>query len=256
MKAWKDLKSVAVPACLEDRPTDARGYPIPCNVMMPSDPSAPVDFRIIDVERAEQLARKMRCALSGKPLRGDMVFVGGPQSALNGLYLDGPSLPDAAEYALRVCPFLAAPKFGYATAVPGTTVHPEVSTSRPDLFVAVRVNGFARADMPSGAKGFHVAGRQGTTISLWKEGEPYVLDDKDLAQVEIRILAARLASTDIHTFTAHWMYETPISAVTPQQRTWAKTANYVGMYTPSSPTGRAPATRDMLKSWAEKYGDK
>lgn len=67
-------------------------------------------FTINDVKRVNLCVRKRLCAICGKRM-GDWVwFVGGSRCFLHtrGAFLDPPTHNECAEYALAVCPFLAA----------------------------------------------------------------------------------------------------------------------------------------------------
>jgi hypothetical protein len=96
---------------------DARGYPIPYLVLI--DRSGLPQFTINDQERAAECDRKGLCAICGKRLERTrsgkrvMWFVGGSRAFLHpaGAFLDPPMHHDCAEYALRVCPFLAARRY-------------------------------------------------------------------------------------------------------------------------------------------------
>lgn len=138
MKAWTDLKSIALPKCMEHLERDERGYPIPFNVMR--NRNGKPDFRVIDPQKWGECVIYRLCALTGLPIGDDVAFVGGPMSIQSRLFTDAGMLPAAAEYAIQVCPFLAAPSFSYATKANGmlagepVVVNPSVSTTRPERF--------------------------------------------------------------------------------------------------------------------------
>lgn len=138
MKAWTDLKSIATPECMQHLGKDARGYPIPYNVTR--DKKGKPDFRVMDPVKWGDCVVYRKCALTGLPLGDDIAFVGGPMSMQSRLFADAGMLPEAAEYALQVCPFLAAPNFSYAEVGGGklrgeaVRVDPAVSTTRPERF--------------------------------------------------------------------------------------------------------------------------
>ena len=61
--------------------------------------------------------------------------MGGPLSIENRFFTDLPMHRDCASYALKVCPFLAAPSFAYSQKLPdGTVASENVSVNRPDRF--------------------------------------------------------------------------------------------------------------------------
>lgn len=136
MKAWRDLSQVPMPDSIAALPRDERGYPIPFNVVV--DANGKPDFRIIDENKAATAMLTGRCALCGGDLIGNAAFVGGPRSINAHLFADGPMHPECAEYAVQVCPMIAAPKFSYTekTAPDGYEIANirEVSTQRPEVF--------------------------------------------------------------------------------------------------------------------------
>ena len=137
MKTWRDLKSIAIPHDLESRPRDARGYPIPVAVVI--DANGKPDFRVTDQTMWVRLLRERRCHMCGGPLQRSLTFVGGPASMRSRCFTDGPMHDECAQYALQVCPFLAAPSFAYARASPKVegreiVVNEAMSTERPAYF--------------------------------------------------------------------------------------------------------------------------
>jgi hypothetical protein len=136
MKAWVDLKTVKLPLHMKALPRDARGYPVPWIAAVGSDGRA--DFRVIDKAKTMEALTNRRCAICGKVMLA-AYFVGGPLSMRNRLFNDPPMHKDCAEYALKVCPFLAAPSFAYSRKTPDVdgmevTVDPGMSEDRPEVF--------------------------------------------------------------------------------------------------------------------------
>lgn len=128
-------------------PKDARGYPIPSNVLL--DDNGKPHFAINNHETREQQIKNDLCPIcAGKLLRGRWL-VGGPGSAFldNGAYLDPPMHEECCHYALMACPYLAAPS--YSKRVDAKTLNPESAKgigilvdesqfdARPDVFVAI-----------------------------------------------------------------------------------------------------------------------
>lgn len=133
MRTWTDLTAIEMPPRVAALPRDARGYPIPHAVMY--DAAGVPDFRVIDPQKWVRAAQLRRCGVCGETLGSHLAFVGGPLSMANRLFSDLPMHRDCAIYALRTCPFLAAPKFMYARALPdGTKVSANVSPERPERF--------------------------------------------------------------------------------------------------------------------------
>ncbi|MEN1648456.1 hypothetical protein AAIH51_33530, partial [Pseudomonas aeruginosa] len=79
--------------------------------------------------------REGLCGMCGQKLGKAMAFVGGPISIKNRLFADLPMHESCAVYAMQACPFIAAPKFSYQSALSTEmAVNPLVSDSRPDRF--------------------------------------------------------------------------------------------------------------------------
>jgi hypothetical protein len=94
--------------------------------------------------------RERLCGICGQRLGAYLCFVGGPGSAFHpaGKYFDGPVHRDCAEFALRVCPYLAmagsyARRIGARTLKPGAVpkgavliAHdPTIHAPQPAVFV-------------------------------------------------------------------------------------------------------------------------
>lgn len=138
MKAWTDLSLIPVPLKMQDLKLDPRGYPIAYSVLI--DDHGTPHFRVIDQEKVLKCAKENLCSICGKPLELHRSFLGGPLSFRNHTYSDPPMHPECATYAVKVCPFLAAPKFSYSRSDPKLdqaeiVTLPEVSMKRPDFMV-------------------------------------------------------------------------------------------------------------------------
>jgi ferredoxin len=87
-------------------PCDRRGYPVPRFVhWLDGVP----DFRVLDPTFMAAAVRQRLCWICGQPLGRKMVFSIGPMCIVNGISAEPPSHRECAEYAARVCPFLAIP---------------------------------------------------------------------------------------------------------------------------------------------------
>jgi hypothetical protein len=144
MKTWADLTLIAMPPDIAALPKDARGYPIPRSAVILPDGTP--DFRTINQQVWAELLGKRRCAICGGKM-GLFTFVGGPKSVSTHSFIDGPMHQACAEYALAVCPFLAAPKFAYRKSAPeiaGLDVHvnEQMSTERPAYFGLAVTSGY------------------------------------------------------------------------------------------------------------------
>jgi hypothetical protein len=141
---WRD---VPLPERMQKLDTDRRGLPIPFLVLRASDGTP--NFTVNDGRKHIQCLREDRCAICGQKLLRGRWFVGGPLSAFHpmGCYIDTPLHKECMEYALQVCPYLAAPKYSGRLddttidydKLPGDVilVDPTMLPDRPQVFVAV-----------------------------------------------------------------------------------------------------------------------
>jgi hypothetical protein len=104
--------TVPIPDKMKDLPVDDRGYPIPWTVLRGPSDGKP-HFAINVEELRLKSIRERLCPICGVRLYRGFWFVGGPGSALHphGAYIDPPLHKECAEYALKVCPYLAAPRY-------------------------------------------------------------------------------------------------------------------------------------------------
>jgi len=130
---------------------DKRGFPIPYIILR--DKSGQPHFTINDEEKRTECLVKRRCAVCGKHLEKTFWFVGGPMSAFheNGAYLDTALHQECMEYALQVCPYLAAPR--YQSRIDAKKLDPDLFDGyimmnntmipgRPTVFVCVKTSDF------------------------------------------------------------------------------------------------------------------
>jgi hypothetical protein len=117
MSNWQ---SVPVPPQMAHLPRDPRGFPI--FVMAYRDDDGRAHFTINEEPVRQRVIRRDLCSICGRGLLRGRWFVGGEKSAFHprGAYIDPPMHSVCAHYALRVCPYLAAPT--YATPIAGKTV--------------------------------------------------------------------------------------------------------------------------------------
>lgn len=127
--------ALPLPKWLRTRPRDSRGYPIPYIVMI--DKSGQPQFTINDGVRVKACLTKKLCSLCGRRFEDGYWFVGGSRCFMHehGAFLDPPMHRECAEYALRVCPFLAAPK--YSGRIDDLKLKPE---NQPDDMALVRAD--------------------------------------------------------------------------------------------------------------------
>lgn len=184
--------ATAIPQRMRTRPKDARGYPVPFIVMI--DKTGLPQFTINDVRRVADCHSKRLCAICGKRHDKQVWFVGGSRCFLHphGAFIDPPMHHDCAEYALRVCPFLALPS--YSRRVEDRKLKPEgrhedlkivrtdfMNPMQPELF------GLGSADSYR-IKGSAVHGDQilivdrWNYVEFWKAGEPVNAPDKPVPE--------------------------------------------------------------------------
>lgn len=110
---------------LRTRPKDRRGYPIPYIVLI--DKNKRPHFTINDQSRVYEVVKKKLCGLCGKKLDNGAWFIGGAKCFTSplGAFIDPPVHKECGEYALKVCPFLAAPS--YANRIDDKTLDPEAT---------------------------------------------------------------------------------------------------------------------------------
>jgi len=142
-----------IPPRLAGRPRDRRGYPVPYIVML--DANGKPDFRVSDTLKVMRVVELRLCGLCGQPMGRYMGFIGGPQSFQSHCNTDPPSHVECAEYALKVCPFLANPSMHYAEKIPmlagaKTIVIPEMPVERPERFFLATAKSVEWVRLPSG----------------------------------------------------------------------------------------------------------
>jgi hypothetical protein len=166
---------IAIPERMRELPLDSRGYPIP--VIVYRDTDGKPHFTINDSRAVDRVIRYDLCAICGTKLWRGRWFVGGPGSAFHehGAYLDPPLHAECCEYALQVCPYLAAPK--YAKRIDAKTLNPAKlnaallvdhtqDPNRPETFVAVLARGQKMTD-----NGYFRPVRPYIAVHYWRAGK-------------------------------------------------------------------------------------
>lgn len=102
---------VPIPKRMRTLERDQRGYPVPFIVLR--DKTGRPQFTINDVRRTEEARTKRLCSICGKRLGRSVWFIGGSRcfTHAHGGFVDGPTHEECSFYAIRVCPFLAAPSY-------------------------------------------------------------------------------------------------------------------------------------------------
>jgi hypothetical protein len=161
-----------IPARMQGLPRDSRGYLVPFVVMI--DQGGAAHFALNAEEKKVACRVHDLCGICGQKLLRGRWFTQGPGSALHatGAYIDPPMHGECIAYALRVCPYLAAPKYmrmiamAQAEAVPDRTfINHTPGQTRPSYFVAVMATG-QRLNL----FGHYVPRRPYARIQIWQHG--------------------------------------------------------------------------------------
>lgn len=141
----KALFDTPMPPRIHALPKDERGFPIPWNVLR--DKNGKALFTVNDGAKHLHALTGGLCPICGDPLGEDRWFVGGPASAFhpNGWYRDLPGHCECVEFALAVCPYLAAKNYkavskDFSEVLPEGVVTRDYTQdpNRPLVFVMVR----------------------------------------------------------------------------------------------------------------------
>ena len=181
MSGQGERLAIPVPKQLRTNERDPRGYPIPFIVLR--DKMGRPHFTVNDAVKVARCVSKRLCGLCGKRMGEQVHFIGGRRCFTDprGAFVDPPSHRDCAVYALRVCPFLAAPSYGRridgrtiaAGAVPEATalvMNQEMAADRPDFFGLG-----AAADyrlMPVAPGTAYLVVDRWAAIEYWRHGRP------------------------------------------------------------------------------------
>lgn len=104
---------IPIPKRLQRRPK-FHGIPIPFTAFV--GPDGLPDFKVTNQQTWRVCVITKRCGLCGEKLmKGECFFIGGERSMESGCFYDPPMHKECAEYAFKVCPFLACTK-GYSKA--------------------------------------------------------------------------------------------------------------------------------------------
>ena len=170
---------LAVPRRMRTLERDARNYPIPFIVLR--DRLGTPQFTINDFERVTLCIRKKLCGICGKRFDNGMWFVGGARCFTHehGAFVDPPMHNECAEYALRICPFLAAPN--YAKRIDTRRLKPgaldpgmaiatlqHMPAAQPERFGLGCTDRYDLHEQPGGGRIFVVARWQ--YVEWWRNG--------------------------------------------------------------------------------------
>jgi hypothetical protein len=171
---------------------DRRGYPIPIIILR--DDNGRPHFQINDDRTLEMCLKERRCAICGEKYEDDIWLAGGYLSAFHphGAYADTPTHHECGQYAMQVCPYLAAPSYGKRiddkTLNKGnfsgmTFVDPTVMPERPAFFVLAKTSNFS-IKRPDPITRYIIPVRPWLEVELWKDGNQITAEEaRDLLQV-------------------------------------------------------------------------
>lgn len=106
------MRGVPMPERIAALPRDHSGYPVP---FFASVVNGKPELRLMTRTAVQAAIRDKLCWVCGQPRESSPLGVGldtfviGPMCIINRISGEPPSHPDCAEYAARVCPFLARP---------------------------------------------------------------------------------------------------------------------------------------------------
>jgi hypothetical protein len=157
---------------------DARGYAIPFGVLRDADGTP--QFAVNNEHERERSIRNDLCSICGTKLLRGRWFVGGPRSAFDsdGAYIDMPMHDECAHYALKVCPYLAAPHYGREVGgtkaaqmlrKPLILIDRTMIADRPPLFVAVMAVG-QRMTQGNSFGSYVIPARPHRKVEYWQTG--------------------------------------------------------------------------------------
>jgi hypothetical protein len=99
------MKQVAMPERIKSLPTYG-GKPIPFFVSMIDGKP---DFRVVNALKVYECCYTKACFICGQKLGTYLAFVIGPMCTVSRISAEPPSHLECAQYAVKVCPFLAHP---------------------------------------------------------------------------------------------------------------------------------------------------
>lgn len=168
------MTALAVPSRLDKRPRH-KGHVVPFFVAWIDGTP---DFRIVDPERLRDCLRFRQCWLCGGPLGSRGTFVIGPMCAVNRTSAEPPSHRDCAEYAVRACPFLIAPKMTRReTNLPGEVVAPAGQMIRRNPGVTLTWTTRKWSTWTPDGRGLLFDIGEPESTGWWTEGRPSTRDE-------------------------------------------------------------------------------
>lgn len=167
---YSNWRNITPPKRMAALPKDPRGYPIPVLVYIDSDGKP--DFRTTDIRKWIHAAKSRTCGICGEVMGRKIAFIGGPLTAKNRYFTDFAMHRDCAEYAVQVCPFIAARNFKYAEEYKEEegvikVVSSTMSAQRPTKFIVGITTSYEilRTD-----EGFVVRAGEWDELVWWENG--------------------------------------------------------------------------------------
>jgi hypothetical protein len=179
MATLAERLTTPLPRTMRTLARDPRGYPIPFIVLV--DAGGNAQFTINDVRKVHMCITRRLCSICGKRLARHVWFAGGSRCFLHeaGAFIDGPVHYECGAYALTVCPFLAASRYGRRidtaklkpSNIPSDMTLVEVEFAEPRLpelfgFGETGAYEFMRSEARTGV--FHV--HDWSYVEWWKAG--------------------------------------------------------------------------------------
>jgi hypothetical protein len=158
------------PSALLRLPRDARGYPVPWFVKWYG--SRP-DFRVVGEGKFSRAVAGQRCWICGERLGRYLCFVVGPMCVINRVTSEPPSHRECAEYAARVCPFLAIPRMHRQNHdLPDDIVPPagDHNPRNPGVVAIYIAKKFDVVSAGEGHPGRLIQMGEPTEVTWWREG--------------------------------------------------------------------------------------
>lgn len=185
----RDLMNM--PARMNGRPIDHRGFPVPWFVTNKDD-AGNWDFRVVEESRKNEAIRHRKCWVSGEPLGRAVAFVVGPMCIINRVSSDPPVIPEIAEWSARICPFLSRP-LAQRPLFDGQADTPGLMVADNPGMNAVWVT----RDYTYGRHGLFHIGEEPVRVSWWRKGVEVTGDTEAQSIYEARAAKLReMASSE------------------------------------------------------------
>lgn len=165
-----EAQAAEPPARMRHLPMRGR-FPVP-PIFGVDDAGVP-DFTVLDSKEWLRLVTEHACHMCGERLEWWCFFIGGDRSIHNRMFQDGAMHRECAEYALRVCPFLAQGR-SYTDRPARTTQGRGDSpisdtTNNPGRFGLYRTRGYRLRAI---GESLAIEAQPAAEVQWWRDGEP------------------------------------------------------------------------------------